>query len=129
MLGYGASFVAQGTPADMAGLAAVIEEAIRYPGFAFVNVQSPCITYGQEDQQLKAQKGVMQPLASLGHDPADRLKAMKLATEYGTKLYTGVLYRSPEPPPTYEAEARDRQREAQALARPKHEILEMFRPQ
>ena len=129
VLGYGASFVAQGTPADMSGLTAVIEEAIRYPGFAFVNVQSPCITYGQEDQQLKAQKGAMQPLASLGHDPADRLKAMALATEYGTKLYTGVLYRNPEPPPTYEAEARARQQETRALARPKHEILEMFRAQ
>src|SRR5512140_402762 len=41
VLGYGAAFVAQGTPADMPGLAAVIEEAIRYPGFAFVNVPSP----------------------------------------------------------------------------------------
>ena len=32
VLAYGARFVAQGTPADMAGLAALIEEAIRYPG-------------------------------------------------------------------------------------------------
>src|SRR5512145_1366235 len=104
VLGYGASFVAQGTPADMQGLAAAIEEGIRFPGFAFVNVQSPCVTYGQEEQQLKAQKGVMQPLASLGHDPADRLKAMALASEYGQKLYTGVFYRNPDPPPTFEAE-------------------------
>jgi 2-oxoglutarate/2-oxoacid ferredoxin oxidoreductase subunit beta len=129
VLGYGASFVAQGTPADMAGLAAVIEEAIRFPGFAFVNVQSPCITYGQEEQQLKAQKGALQPLAALGHDSADRLKAMALATEYGTKLYTGVLYRNPEPPPTYEAQARARQLEARPQAGPRHQILEMFRAQ
>ena len=98
VLGYGASFVAQGTPADMKGLAAVIEEAIRFPGFAFVNVQSPCVTYGQEEQTLKAQKAMMQALAELGHDPTDRLKAMALAAEYGTKLYTGVFYRNPEPP-------------------------------
>ena len=44
--GYGCGFVAQGTPADMAQLAAMIEEGIRYPGFAFINVQSPCVTYG-----------------------------------------------------------------------------------
>ena len=129
VLGYGASFVAQGTPADMQGLAAIVEEAIRYPGFAFVNVQSPCVTYGQEEQQLKAHKSGMQTLASLGHDPSDRLKAMALASEYGTKLYTGVFYRNPEPPPTYEAEARRRQAEAGAQARPKERILEMFRPQ
>jgi 2-oxoglutarate ferredoxin oxidoreductase subunit beta len=129
VLGYGASFVAQGTPADMQGLAAVIEEGIRFPGFSFVNVQSPCVTYGQEEQQLKAHKAVMQPLASLGHDPADRMKAMALASEYGQKLYTGVFYRNPEPPPTFEGEARKRQEEAKAQARPKDRILDMFRPQ
>jgi 2-oxoglutarate ferredoxin oxidoreductase subunit beta len=129
VLGYGAGFVAQGTPADMQGLAAVIEEGIRFPGFAFVNVQSPCVTYGQEEQQLKAQKGLMEALASLGHDPADRLKAMALASEYGHKLYTGVFYRNPDPPPTYEAEARRRQDDTRVQARPKDRILEMFRPQ
>jgi 2-oxoglutarate/2-oxoacid ferredoxin oxidoreductase subunit beta len=107
----------------------VIEEAIRFPGFAFVNVQSPCVTYGQEEQQLKAHKTSMRALASLGHDPADRLKAMALASEYGHQLYTGVFYRSSEPPPTYEAEARRRQEETKSEARPKDRILEMFRPQ
>ena len=56
VLGYGASFVAQGSPADMAGLARIIEEGIRFPGFAFINVHSPCVTFGEEEQQLKAQK-------------------------------------------------------------------------
>jgi 2-oxoglutarate ferredoxin oxidoreductase subunit beta len=129
VLGYGASFVAQGTPADMQGLAAVIEEGIRFPGFAFVNVQSPCVTYGQEEQQLKAQKAILQPLASLGHDPSDRLKAMALASEYGLKLYTGVFYRNPDPSPTFDAQARRRQEEAKAQARSKDRILDMFRPQ
>ncbi len=47
----------------------MIEEAIRYPGFAFVNVQSPCVTFGEADQQLKAHKAVMKTLDDLGHDP------------------------------------------------------------
>src|SRR5580765_6163736 len=59
VLAYGAPFVAQGTPADMAGLAAVIEEAIRYPGFSFVNVQSPCVTFGQAEWQVKQHKTAM----------------------------------------------------------------------
>jgi 2-oxoglutarate ferredoxin oxidoreductase subunit beta len=129
VLGYGASFVAQGTPADMPGLTAVVEEAIRFPGFAFVNVQSPCVTYGEEEQQLKAHKATMQTLASLGHDASDRLKAMALAAEYGFKLYTGVFYRNPSPPPTYDAAARERQAEAGASAPARERVLEMFRPQ
>src|SRR5512140_93104 len=56
VLAYGASFVAQGSPADIPQLTAMIEEAIRFPGFAFVNVQSPCVTYGEEEQQIKHHK-------------------------------------------------------------------------
>jgi 2-oxoglutarate ferredoxin oxidoreductase subunit beta len=128
VLGYGARFVAQGTPADMAGLGSMIEEAIRFPGFAFVNVQSPCVTYGQPDAQLKAHKAGMQSLEALGHDPADRLAAMKLAQEYGHSLYTGVFYRDPEPAPTYEQLVTERQHTLAEGARPRKQILEMFIP-
>ncbi|HVB38662.1 MAG TPA: thiamine pyrophosphate-dependent enzyme, partial [Vicinamibacterales bacterium] len=86
VLSYGAGFVAQGTPADMPGLTALIEEAIRYPGFAFVNVQSPCVTYGEEHQQMRAQKATMKSLAALGHDTSNFLKALEWATHYGQDL-------------------------------------------
>ncbi len=128
VLGYGAGFVAQGTPADMAALADVIEEGIRFPGFAFINVQSPCVTYGEEDQQLKAQKERMQRLDDLKHDPADRLKAMALAGEYGTKLYTGVFYRDPKPEPTYGELVKHLRAEQSKKAKPKAQILDMFLP-
>jgi len=101
VLAYGAGFVAQGAPADMEGLANMIEEAIRYPGFAFVNVQSPCISFGDPDNQLKLQKAKLRKLSAEGHDATNRLRAMELAQEYGRTLYTGVFYRNPEPPPTY----------------------------
>jgi 2-oxoglutarate ferredoxin oxidoreductase subunit beta len=128
VLGYGAGFVAQGTPADMAELADVIEEGIRFPGFAFINVQSPCVTYGEEDQQLKAQKERMQRLEDLKHDPSNRLQAMALAAEYGTKLYTGVFYRNPDPDPTYEGLVRDLRAQQDKKARSKADILDMFVP-
>jgi 2-oxoglutarate ferredoxin oxidoreductase subunit beta len=127
-MGYGASFVAQGTPADMAGLARIIEEGIRFPGFAFINVQSPCVTYGEEEQQLKAQKARMQSLESIGHDPADRAKATERAREYGTKLYTGILYRNPNPPPTYGQGVIERQQALKKQAVPRDQILNRFIP-
>ena len=128
VMGYGAAFVAQGSPADMNGLARIIEEGIRFPGFAFVNIQSPCVTYGEEEQQLKAQKARMQSLESIGHDPADRARATELAREYGTKLYTGVLYRNPNPPPTFGQGVKARQEALGRQTLPRHEILNRFIP-
>jgi len=129
VLAYGAHFVAQATPADMPGLAAVIEEAIRFPGFAFVNVQSPCVTFGQPDQQLKAHKEGQKSLAKLGHDASDRVAAMTLAQSYGRELYTGVFYRNPDPPPTYEQLVRARQMHMASQALPRERILELFETQ
>ncbi len=126
VLAYGAGFVAQGTPADMAGLSAVIEEAIRYPGFAFVNVQSPCVTFGPEDAQVKAHRAIMKSLASIGHDPTDRLAAMGVAQRYGEELHTGVYYRNPEPPPTMGALVKDRQMELDGKAVARERILDAF---
>jgi 2-oxoglutarate ferredoxin oxidoreductase subunit beta len=127
-LAYGARFVAQGTPADMAGLATMIEEGIRYPGFAFINVQSPCITFGQPEAQLKVHKAGMKKLESAGHDSSDRLKAMDLAREYGRTLYTGVFYKDPSPPPTFDRLVAERQRALAPKARPRTEILQAFVP-
>jgi 2-oxoglutarate ferredoxin oxidoreductase subunit beta len=128
VLAYGAGYVAQGTPADMAGLATLIENGIRYPGFAFINVQSPCITYGSADAQLKQQKAAMQDLKTLGHDSSDRLRAYALAEEYGEKLYTGVFYRNPVSDPTMESLAAERHEALKSKALPKGEILKLFAP-
>jgi 2-oxoglutarate ferredoxin oxidoreductase subunit beta len=106
VLAYGAGFVAQGVPADVEGLARIIEEAIRYPGFAFVNIQSPCVTFGEADNQLKVQKTRMRSLAAEGHDPSNKLRAMELAQDYGTSLFTGVFYRNPNPPTTFDTHIR-----------------------
>jgi 2-oxoglutarate ferredoxin oxidoreductase subunit beta len=128
LLGYGARFVAQGTPADMAGLAEVIEAAIRFPGFAFVNVQSPCVTYGEAEGQLRAHKAKQKTLASLGHDPSDRLQAMALAQDYGTELYTGIFYRDPAAPPPLDESIRARHAELRAEAAQRERILDLFLP-
>ena len=128
VLAYGAGFVAQGTPADMAGLAAVIEEAIRFPGFAFVNVQSPCVTFGSPETQLRVHKASLKRLGDLGHDPSDRLGAMDLAQQYGRELHTGVFYRDPSPRATYESLAAERRRALGAAAPARESILDRFVP-
>ena len=126
VLSYGAGFIAQGTPADMPGLEAVIREGINFPGFAFINVQSPCVTFGEPDRQLKAHKGMMKRLDSVGHDVTDRIQAMARAEHYGTELYTGVFYRDPNPTPRFSVQARELQERLRSSARPKEKILDMF---
>jgi len=126
VLAYGAKFVAQGTPADMAGLASIIEEGIRYPGFAFINVQSPCVTYGQPDAQLKQHKADMVPLVASGHDPADRIAAMRLAQDYGRVLHSGVLYRDPDPGPTIEQAVAERHRALGLPPDARQSVLDLF---
>jgi len=44
----GANFVARGFSGDPQGLADLIVEGIRWPGFAFIEVLSPCITFRPE---------------------------------------------------------------------------------
>ncbi|HSE39193.1 MAG TPA: 2-oxoacid:ferredoxin oxidoreductase subunit beta [Acidobacteriota bacterium] len=128
VLAYGAGFIAQASPADMNQLAEILEEGIRFPGFAFINIQSPCVTYGQPEQQLKEQKKMIQNLAALGHDPTDRIKAMTLAQEYGKKLYTGVFYKNPEPTVTYEQLVKERNTILMKDAVPPQRILDLFKP-
>jgi 2-oxoglutarate ferredoxin oxidoreductase subunit beta len=85
------------------------------------------VTFGQEEQQLRAHKAQMKPLASLGHDPANQLAALDLARAYGTELYTGMFYRNPDPPPTYDALIRQRQTELQrGEPRPRARVLEAY---
>lgn len=126
LLAYGAGFVAQTTPADMAGMTAIIEQAIRYPGFSFVNILSPCVTYGEEDQQFKTHRARMKPLVNRNHNPADLLAALDLARGYGSELYTGVYYRNPNPPPTYGERVRLRQAEQASHALPRERLLDAY---
>ena len=126
VLAFGAPFVAQGTPADIPGLTTMIEEGIRFPGFAFINVQSPCVTYGEEDQQIKAHKATMKKLEDLGHDPTSRLQALDRAQSYGAELLTGVYFRDPSPPPTLGSLVRARKEAMQSQALPRERILEPF---
>jgi 2-oxoglutarate ferredoxin oxidoreductase subunit beta len=127
-LSYGAKFVAQGTPADMKGLAKIIEEGIRFPGFAFINIQSPCVTYGEEKDMVKGQKEVMVNLEEIGHDPTNKLKAIELSQEYGKKLHTGILYKDPNPGPSYTDLIKDLQTQLKPKAVPRENILDMFKP-
>jgi 2-oxoglutarate ferredoxin oxidoreductase subunit beta len=93
-LASGANFVARAFSGDTGGTARIIAEAIRHPGFSFVEVLSPCITFRPEQRGWKEQvhQAVVDPT-----DDAARA-ARRIMTDDGFNI--GVLYagaRAPYP--------------------------------
>lgn len=87
----GANFVARGFSSDPNGLARMIVEAIEWPGFALVEVLSPCVTYRPEqtDWKHKVHPGPPVPFAP----PVDASGSLLRDDGFGI----GVFYKGPRP--------------------------------
>ena len=92
-LASGANFVARGFSGDTAGCAKLMVEAIRTPGFSFVQILSPCVTF-RTDQQKSWKKLVRDATEPETDDPT--VAARNLMTDDGLRV--GVLYRGNRPP-------------------------------
>ncbi len=101
-LASGANFIARCSSSDPDGTAQTIVEAIRHPGFSFVQVLSPCVTFRPEQRQWKqlVHPAPVEPT----DDPARAARRLLTDDAY----FTGVLYRGrrvpsePAPPQTCE---------------------------
>ena len=91
-LAAGANFIARGFTGDPNGLADIIVQAIETPGFSFIEVLSPCITFRPEQKDWK--KMVRPGNLSSTADPA--LAARQIFADDGMNL--GVLYAGERPP-------------------------------
>lgn len=86
-LAAGANFVARCFAGNPNGTAATIAEAIRHPGFSFVLVMSPCVTFREEQREWK---NLVRPAGSdAASDPA--IAAERLMHDDGYNI--GVLYK------------------------------------
>ena len=81
-LASGASFVARGFSGHQEELAAMIRAAVEHPGFALVEILSPCPTFRPEQTHWKreVQAGVLKPAASVQEAMARVLAAPELST-------------------------------------------------
>jgi 2-oxoglutarate/2-oxoacid ferredoxin oxidoreductase subunit beta len=86
-LASGADFVARAYSGNLNETANIIVEAIRHPGFSFVEVLSPCVTY-RPDQRAWKERVHSAPVPET--DDAARA-ARRLMTDDGFNL--GVLFR------------------------------------
>ncbi|MCB1216631.1 2-oxoacid:ferredoxin oxidoreductase subunit beta [bacterium] len=92
MLSLGCGFIAQAYSADQARLVELMQQAIEYPGFSFLNILSPCPVFRGGMGIYKELRRSTTDLQQDGHDPQDpRAAATLLADPAGIPV--GVLYR------------------------------------
>lgn len=91
-LASGANFIARASSNDPNGAARVIAEAIRHPGFSFVQVLSPCVTFRPEQRDWK--KIVRPAPVAATSDPA--VAARRLMTD--DNFYIGTLFKGERAP-------------------------------
>jgi len=93
-LASGANFVARAFAGDLHGTADIIAQAMKHPGFSFVEILSPCVTFRPEQRDWR--KTVHEAEAPVTDDAA--LAARRLMKDDGMNI--GVLYagdRAPYP--------------------------------
>ncbi|MGE5676057.1 MAG: 2-oxoacid:ferredoxin oxidoreductase subunit beta [Mycobacterium leprae] len=94
----GCSFVANGFSANQKQLVEIMKAAISHPGFALVNVYSPCVTFNKQNT-FDFFKGVIENLdEDPNYDRHDRFGAMKKLMET-QELVTGIIYQDPNSVP------------------------------
>lgn len=97
-LASGANFIARTFSGDVKGTASVIADAVKHPGFSFVQILSPCVTFRPDQKQWKTQ--VHEAPVSETDDPARA--ARRLMTDDGFNI--GILYRGTREPYRFSCE-------------------------
>ena len=116
LIAYGASFVGQGYSGKPRELTDLITRAIEHPGFAFLNIISPCITF------YNTYKVIPPKLAEVpkDHDVTDQAKAFALALQQ-EHILLGTFFQQRRP--TFEEGVSGVIKKAQAGSPPRLEQI------
>lgn len=95
------TFVARGFSGDIKQMTAILKEAIRHRGFAFVDMLQACPTYNHFATHTMLLEKYYK-VENEGHDPSNLEKARKLAVDTSDRIATGILYRREDIPNFYE---------------------------
>ncbi len=90
-ISMGAGFVARAFSGDMEHLTSIMIEAIKYKGYALVDILQPCVSFNKVNTFQWYTKRVYKIDES--YDPTDKLKAMEKAMEWGDRIPLGILYK------------------------------------
>lgn len=124
-LSLGVSFIGSGYSSKPRDLAKLITAGMDHPGFAIIQVQSPCTTYNDTYEALKGNKakGIEGAAWDIdeNHDASNRMSAMEIINRGGIPL--GVVYRDESRPAFHE---RNEELHTQAKSKSVEELLSGF---
>ncbi len=89
-----AGFVARTFSGLREHVVSTIMQAMKYPGFALVDLHSPCISFNKVNTFAWYKSRCREVV----HDPSDWLAAMGVAAAWGDEIPIGVLYREERTP-------------------------------
>lgn len=95
-LAAGGTFVARGFSSEPKQMTEMIKEAVRHPGFAVVEVMSPCVTFNKINTYKWFKENVYHVEDIADYDTADRARAFATLMQPG-KIPLGIFYRELRP--------------------------------
>lgn len=91
----GAGFVARAFSGDPKQLTEIMKEAISYPGYAFVDILQPCISFNKVNT-FAYYKSKVEPLSE-EYDPSNKVAALSRAMDFEDRIPTGIIYKEDKP--------------------------------
>ena len=101
-LASGCGYVARGFSGQPKHLTQLYKDGIRHPGFALIDVFSPCVTFNKHNSYQYFRDRVYK-LEDENHDTASFHAAMDKALEWEPRIPIGLFYRTPNPSPPLDA--------------------------
>src|SRR5438876_929049 len=81
----GASFAARGFAGDTKQLVWLIQEAVKHPGYALLDVLQPCVTYNKINTYEWYRARIYKLEGEGDYDASDREQALKKSLEWGER--------------------------------------------
>ncbi len=101
-LAAGCGYIARGFSGQPKHLVELYKAGIQHPGFALIDVFSPCVTFNKHNTYPWFRERVYK-LEDENHETSNFHAAMDRALEWGDRIPIGLFYVNPDPPPPLDA--------------------------
>jgi 2-oxoglutarate/2-oxoacid ferredoxin oxidoreductase subunit beta len=103
-LAAGCTFVARGFSGEQKHLTELIRLGIQHPGFSFLDVFSPCVTYNHDNTYQWFRPRVKKLEDDSSYDSSDWTAAMEKSVLWGEEIPIGKFFERTDVPPLHAAE-------------------------